>query len=747
MPLPDLPTNWLWPFTGKLLGLWRGQSGGTDLEDVNGDYPNVPILNAVAPLEMAYSSSQSRFDLSIAASALIPSVPTGGTAYVDAINGSDTTGKIGERTLPYQTLSAALSAIQLLGPSPSNTFLCQIHPGAYTEDNPIALLSGVTVTSSDGPGTVTILPQDPAAPIFIGTADAVIKGVRMAGASDAGGFGLRYTDLVSNPPGRLNVSDCIVEDCETGLQQEGSGAFVSLTRTRFIKGGSMTVAVSSVGASPANGSGIFVLMTEITGNPGDNLSRAVLSDGSFVRFGAQVIVGFSDSGLYTENGGIIVGTDIVFSTTTYPFHISPSSGIISVGTFAIIGDGVIKIESSTGQLITGSGVHSAEPEVVAGAGWFGLTFNEAQRTAVIEGSLRVGSAGRPAVTSLGSGGIHTSGLRAWQNDAIEAGTFADVTDDVISASGSSLDLLPGVGVGNSFFLGSDQPLPGCFFDVTLAQSGGTIVPKYWNGAAWTAIPRWMTAGALTPFDPAANALFAATGKQDLRFSALPGDTAKAVNGVVKYWYLWEVTSGLTTSPRIEQAKLHTSHTRFAESGRALHYGDSRPTRSVEMDLALWRAGASGAPNNATVAYSANISRLSPGGFQNSLVKDLAYDWSVPPDLDTSDQPVLDVEVYPSTAGGGNALIDFFYVPIPVSAPPLLLNGALPGEVTDTRQIAMGTTAGQTQVISYPLSLEALVAGTDRVAHELQRRGGDGLDTFGGVFVVTKATLYYRAWRD
>lgn len=732
--------NWIERVSATLLGIWKAANNGTVLIDPQQDPITYNTLNAVAPLTMTANTAEARFDVGIEGSALIPSVPANRTAFVDAVNGNDATGELGEQTFPFLTVGAALTAVLLdpVPPSASSPALVMVWPGIYAE-SPLTIPGYVTVASFDGPETAAIVASDPAGVLVTGSPNAVLKGLTITGATT--GHGVRQTTA-----GQFLVEGCIVADCDVGIGASGAGVFLRINQTTIAK---RLPAPMGTGLSASAGAVLAGLNITLAGYDG-RMGRGITSSGATVLLGSTIqFINAADDGIYIENGGLCNGHGVFIEGSENAIRIAVSGGNVELSDCGTLGSDAedVLLEGAAATLVTAALLHEKQPNVAPGATWFGTRFDRTKGIVVIEGNETVGAPLRPATFSAGSGGVTADGMTALWSDLDEAGPFADKTAELSSASGSAIDLVPGLGIGSSFFLGSDVPLPGAYFDVVIAQSGGSVVPYYWDGAVWQPVPRWMTVGAIAPYASGANAQFAATGKQDQRWDgALPGDTAKVINGVSKYWYWWRVTSALTIAPRIEQVRLHTNHSRFGADGTLLHYGDSRPNRSVEMDLALWRGGASGAPNNATVAYSTNISRSTPGGFPNSLVRDLAYDWNIPPDLDTSHQPVLEIEAYPSTAGGGNALIDFFYVPIPVSAGPPLLNGTLLGEVPNTQQIAMGTTAGQTQVISYPLSLEALICGTDRVAHELQRRGNDGLDTFGGVFVVTKATLYYRAWK-
>lgn len=736
MALPELPTDWTWPFSAKLLGIWRALNNGTYLKDSNNDFPNVPDLNAVAPLEMAYNAPQSRFDLSIQAAALNPDVPTARSAYVDAINGADTgdnAGEVGNRNRPFLTIKAANAAITTA--SPGNPFLLQVHPGILVEDNPIQLKPGITVTGSDGAGTVLVLPQDDTQPVFLGAGGVILKDISIQGASGIGGRGVFFQDVASVPPAVMLIAGVRFADCEKGIEVVGDGAFLQCVGCVFEA--PMARAIESRNQDPDAGAGIFAVSATINGAPGFNIAQAVAADGGAVFATASLIITFADSGLYTANVGLVVANGVSTNGVTNPYHISSTGGLISIGTGAILDNGVMLVESASGVLVTGAVVHNAEPQIVDGAQYFGVRYNQAQQIVVTEGSACIGDPARPGGLSAGQGCATANGMTALHYDGL---AYVDVTAELTSPTGSEIGVVPGTGLGNYLYLGAPRPFSGLELLVTLAKIGGTLTPEYWkDGVGWAALD-WMTT---RDNEARGNELFAAVGAQDQRFGALPDWVATVVNGVSAYWYRVGVTSALSTIPRLEQAKLHYSYTRISGFGAVEVFGDEEPEHEIDVDLAKW-VGESGAalPNSVVLSYDANVSKT-VASYPSSSPRGSSYELDYPSDADTSRPFRLILEASSSNTDVATYVMALYRVRVPPSS---TLNGGLTGGDSELKIVTPTGTANQTQLLTYEIQRPEAISGTDRLCLTLRRETNNANDTHTGAVQISKATMLYRRWK-
>jgi hypothetical protein len=722
--------DWAERAAAKIFGIRRLADNGTVLER------EYDTANLVPPLRAAENTPDDRFEISIDPVALIPDVPTNDTVWVDPVEGDDLTAEANQQTKPFATLAAANAAATALVPSATNPVLISLRPGIHTTP-PLTMQTFVTFAGVDGCETAIIQASTATSPLITGADGAVVKNVTIQGANGAGGIG-----VLMAVAGSMRVESVCIRDCTIGARCSGAGSELLVLLGLFTR---VSGEVMDRGVDAVSSGHLTANLCTMHGAPGSLIGLAAAADGGALDVGGQFIISYAISALYAENGGVIQAQGGIIGFCTNGIHIAPTNGIIraaTVGTTASTAEDVL-VEGAASLLIVADLGHEKQLSIAAGSLLFGTRVDATQLTIFNEASFSVGAAGRPATASFGSGGIHVDGLRAYHSTDTEIGVFTDVTDEVASASGSVIDLVPGTGVANSFFIGADEPLPGLFFDVTLAQSGGTIVPKYWNGAAWVAIPRWMTTENAAPYTPTGNALMAAAGAQNMRFGGITSDTAKALGatGVVKHWYLFEVTSILTTIPQIESAALHSHHTRIDPDGKIEHFGDARPVVYADLDLNIWEGGGSSG-NDGTTSYSPNVTRGRLGAdFPNAQTRDMGYLWPLPPGYDTSYEAELIVQWKPSTTNTGTMTLTKHHVIVP---PDSLLNGTLSGEVSLAANETPNGVADREQSITYPIVAPTAIAGVDSLAMTLIRAGAS--DAFSGAAEVEKVTLRYRAWR-
>jgi len=89
----------------------------------------------------------------------LATVPTGAEVWVDAVNGSDATGTLGDRNAPYATIQAAVTAYAAVG----GTYALHVGPGLYAEDVVIPVLADASSLDVIGHGatlrSLTVTPS------------------------------------------------------------------------------------------------------------------------------------------------------------------------------------------------------------------------------------------------------------------------------------------------------------------------------------------------------------------------------------------------------------------------------------------------------------------------------------------------------------------------------------------------------------------------------------------------------------
>lgn len=715
--------NWLRDLEGKLFGIRQMQDGGTTLVDTELRAHEFDTLNAVHPLRAAANPAESRFDLSIEPTALIPSVPTAQTAYVDPVNGDDGSGQVGERTFPYLTIGAAIAGVILAGPAVGSPYLILAQPGSYSEQ-PLIVPSYVTLASVGGPNTVIVPASVIAAPLVSLQANSVVVGLTLSAASGAGGHGVRLSAA-----GTATAINCVATGCETGFAVTNASSVLTLVGCVAL---GRAGAISGISATAGT---IQATNCAVSGAAGDQPPLGFVADGAAARIvlSGSAVASLCDVGYRVATGGYIGAADAAATECVLGFD--APSGLLELATGAGLENESDLSVGATGEIATGGLLHEQPLTVATGGKISGIFFDRSRSLLSAEGAFCVGAPARPGVLTAGEGCPTVEGLVALHYDGV---TWTDVTDELVSSSGSAIDVVPGLGIGNYLYLGADSPIYGLLLDQTLAQVGGTITPEY-DAGGWTVFS-WLTTAAAPPHAPAGNALFASTGLRDMRFGPMPGWVTSVQNGITKYWIRLGVTSALTTAPQLESVRLHGSYTRIGEGGIVQFFGASRPTVETDLAMATWRAGAGTAPGTASVAYSANVTVGSTAAFVVSPSnRELGRRIQLPPGVDTSWPIELRVEWYPSTTNTGALNMTLYHARVPAGA---ILAGGLTESLIAATPTPPGV-IGQTSEILYSMSWPAAIAGADGLAMTIRRLGGD---PFTGDAIVTRTTLRYRAWR-
>jgi hypothetical protein len=720
--------NWIQRLAAELLGIRYMQDGGTLLVDGEQQPREYDTLNAVYPLRAAANHPDGRFDLSIEPAALIPSVPTARTAYVDGVNGADVgpaAGIVGQRTRPFLTIEAALDAVLLLGPSTSNPYLIDIHPGTYSEV-PLTIFSGVTMS---GRGASTVISSDAAAALVTLQANATITDLTLSGASSAGGIGV----LIPASAEPASVIDCIVTACETGISVESPEALIV---------GCVVLGDDTMVRGIEARTGALIRAADITiQSVGSFISDGnFVADGGNIQLGAQSYSVSGERGLYALNGGGILSSGCLVTGCDKGLHVPSSGGSIEIsnsGALQSVTEDVL-VESASATLTLASFLHEKPLNIAAGAKVLGDRFDRTGGQIVTEGDACVGAVGRPGLFAAGSGCASNEGITAFHFDGVS--TYTDVTAELTSPTGSAIDLVPGLGPGNSLLIGAPQPFAGLELLVTLIQTGGALAVEYWkSGAGFTGVD-WMLSRDNKAYG---NELFANTGVQDQRLGDAINWVASVENGVNAHWFRFNVTGALTTAPRLEQLKLHYNYARITGNGVIEVFGDEEPEHEIDVDLAKWTAEAGASlPNNVTLPYSGNVSKTVPS-FPSSTPRGQSYELDYPADADASRPMKLILEASSSDANTNTYVLALYHVRVP---PGSTLNGGLAGELSELKIVTPTGTANQTQLLTYEILRPEAISGTDRLCLTLRRETNDANDTHTGAVQVSKATLLYRRWK-
>lgn len=676
------------------------------------------------------------------------SVPTNDTVWVDAINGT-AGGTAGDLNDPFQTIAQGLAAAAALTPSATNPIAVMVRPGVYTEA-PLTIPGFVTLKSTGSRETTIVDASTTTSPLITGSADSYIEGFTLTGANGAGGIGIKLG--VSGTMGALR---CKIFDCTTGIQATGATAMINareIVATR-LPGDAMGTAIESL-----SGAVLMAADCTVSGSPGAMLTEAYLSDGSGSLLTLDdCTAAYAVDAVLASNDGEIAASNGNYADCTNGIHIAATNGSIAIATIGILSATAysILLEGPASNLITSGLLLTPNPEKISlhpTATWEGTWFGrDGERAQNVEGEFRVGRAAAPGEASFGGGDSHTIGMVAKTNDNGTSGTWNDITTEAASSSGSTFYAFAGTAVNNCLYVGSDssQHMLGLKLLCTAAVLGGAIDCEYWNGA-WVAFD-WMTSLADSPYTTSAKALFAAINDYQMRFGPQSGAISSTLDGDLKYWMRFRVTSALTTRPQLEQIKLHSNHLEINREGFNEFFGTARKWRVVnvnsntfvgigvssptDQDLFIGAVGAVGLEHN---SFAQNVDRQAGIGIPN------------PFELDTSYKGKLRINWQPADASAGNVV--WRAVISTIQSDDVLATsspGALAEEIVSAISAAPGV-AGEGVVVEMEIDFSDIVTSDlTTLSIMIQRQGTSGSDTYGANAIIRPGGIQLRGlvWAD
>jgi hypothetical protein len=686
-------------------------------------------------------ANTTNFDWKIVASSSPP-----GTAFTDTQ--IITVAKAGG---DFTSIKSAMDSIS--DATSAKPYVIQVLPGVYAEDNPI---TGQDYVSIHCPGRheSTIMTCDNAGSNGINMGNNTdIVGLQIQGASTSGSAAF----YIAAGKEDIEWHDCKIKDCDIGWHSETNVASPNIfCRDADIETGTCTSIFKASAGGLMNVVGAFV-SNPVTATHAFHVDGS----GSTIRVvGCRINGTNTTNGVYAENGGLAVLNSSHFRNLTIGARTAATGGTIRAvattiedpttgvqcGANGRIDCDAVRLSGTTTDIIT-----DAATSVVT---WSGgevdstkiTRFTGSRITAMylegfagdlgtsIIGEFHVGRPDDPAETCLGGGDSHTIGMAAQTNTNGEAGSWVDETADAVSDSGSTVTVFPGTGAENSLYIGGDSEFPGLKLDVTTVITlggSGAIALEYWNGASWAAL-ECMVTKATAPYTQYGETLFGNVQEDQIRFGDTTGWATKSLNSVTKYWIRFRVTTAITTSPVIEQAKLHTDRMEFNADGFQERFGAARKVVDVIWHRNIADSISGSAPASENLDVSANIVLGAQANkFANSAEDSIGGALIIPDGMDTSHPIVFDVDWYSDVTTGNVELeVDYSYVSI---------GDTLDGTIAEISLADIAAVPGTSETLTttqFELDISPLVPG-DYVAFRLFRDAtvGNGDDTAAGAVVL------------
>ncbi len=636
----------------------------------------------------------------------------------------------------HLTIAAAIAAA-----SAGDTI--RIFPGAYSEDNsggPLVQPTGVSIHGIGGHQNVTVA--------FTTTTQ---HGFQVGSSTSFGGIGLSGVTgalkaCVHIPAGVVHnhMQDVETNDCEIGVLVDASDDANDATEI-FVRG----TGTRAQGIKLSAGSHYTVHDAEL--DSGLTLTDFALVDGAgteFHLFSSHLQGALSTNGIHVTNTADAQIIGVHLNGFTNALRIGASDGLLFALSCDIESSDTwdVLVEGGAGSSFYTGGTRATRSmlSISAGSSVQGSIVSdlEGDRALLSIGELAVGLplAGKESV--FGEGDSHTDDMHVFTNTSLEAGTWADVTTAAASATGSTFTLLPGITADNCVFVGSENAIfPGIkvTMDSTAITLGaGAINEEFWNGSAWTDF-NLMATDADMPYNQYADAVFQRASQSDqVRFGPMTGWASKSLNGQVAFWMRWCVTTGITTSPVLQQVKVHTNRFEINLEGFAEQFGDAIEERS--MPLPEHRAlKAPAAPGNVVVTVSASIEYT---GSRNSYSTGdgVVYIVPVPDGLDTSQPLTFRTLWKPSSTNAGDVNFNLIVSEGDIGD---VVDGTIAETAVSVIQAASGTTDAIQALTEHSFSVPDVIPGdVIFIAHTRAAAS----DTFTGNVEILRRELEGHFWR-
>lgn len=679
-------------------------------------------------------------------------------------NGNDTTG-VGTIENPYLTIAKALSTIT--DNSETIRYAIHIHPGIYQEANPLNIKSYVTLV---GIGDVRLTPNTVSSDMITFDAFGTLENITIYGVTGAA--------AISGTTNAIIIRDLVVINCQTGI------TFNNASGRLDVYGAIILTSAFTMGTVIESLAGL-VNARNITVYPGSSVTTVVSADGANA---AAIIMGISGqeisatNAFYANNGGSIGYSSAVFSNVVNGIRVNNNSLVRGVG-FA--SDNSLSYdllqEDVDSRIFIDGGIINFEK--VSAQEWQGIQLDvlssvEGDEGSITTGEKHVGTPESGSETVLGEGDSTTRGMLVYTYD----GSFTDVTSAASSLSGSTFTFPTTINSG--FYVAwnlidsstSDYKK---FFGLKVLVNSAMVVGtgsyeiEYWNGSGWFPI-HYMTTQGNSPYISRIETFAEQAEYQQVRFdSELSGinppfspengpwmKNDPVSLGTNRYWIRFRITAPLTTSPTIEQIKLHTNRTEINSDGWVEYYGLSRPTRVLPIDFSMSvpATESNQQPTNISLYISDNIymNRVL-NGFRNDKTDLATINFLLPSDFDSS-TTMLFIMSYRSPAAGdvvwkvnyahtnNNGGSDLYLdaITAPTTGPNEL-------EITTVDTITAGE-VGKQHNLAFELDLSKTSAWntnaeSDLIWISIRRLGSDIQDTVAGDIAVVNTLGRYVAWNN
>lgn len=670
----------------------------------------------------------------------------------------------------FTTVSAARASIT--DNSSTNRYTIRVGPGIYNEVNPIPGGEYITIKSEGKNQDVRLVATVANQPMFTLANNFFIIDLTIFGTT-----GINVPAIDGDFVGATLLEGITFSECSNGLIVNNANADVTIRNTALLALTiTMNYGIQNISGNVSVG-GLVVLASS-------TINKVFYSNGSTALNTVDQLVSFSpnvSTALELYNGsrsnlaatriinatdGVVIGgnnTDCRFAAINIFNCTNDGVRVDNIGTDIVISAFAFQIEGNTKNFnvlnpnctIYGQGYTEIDfLEVIEGASFFAsiIDLKTGDEGTNNLGEFRVGTAQRPAESSFGGGDSYTRGMLVYTFDGT---SYVDVTVEASNLDGLTFSF-PNTNVGTCIYVASAVPIGGDYHkygglkmevNSAVVLGGGVIAQEYWNGTAWVDM-NFSIRDSGGNYYPHAEEIFQQIGSVQDRFTAqLPflwENSDDPGLGVDLPWMRLRIATAITTSPVIEQFKLHTDRMEINTDGYIEYYGSARSIGQLGLDFS------SGQPFEGNMqSRTIYISQDIGVGYQNNRFTATGDKKGIagylPWDLDTSTPVILawrgratNTETMQWTVRWGwvnDSSGDIYYL-------------TEPGPITNSRSLVI-----QKDVIAGDVIEFAALLDISKMIGQRAGAGGDELwisiqpNQMAGSFDATTSEITYTKWGE
>lgn len=483
-----------------------------------------------------------------------------------------------------------------------------VSPGIYSENNPIQGKSQVTIKSNGGQNTVEIVAQNPNQNLFNAVSTFFIEDVTLKDVSGAGKYAVEILGV-----GAVLLSNILFENCSNCVHLNNAGGQLTLRDGALIStvgnpttygvyveaGNLLNTFFSIVGMSYVNtifyvtGVNSFVTLNNLVSFSPNVTTGIFLDGGCRVSGSGSRLVGIYD-GLVIQGNDTQVRIDVlqIFNAQNDGFRINNVGTGIELALFSTTISGCVNLNFNilnVNSITSGNGFTELEKSfIVTGAQIYAYLLDTVENDEGLNilGELHVGRSMFPAESVFGAGDSHTYEY-VYTFDGVS--TYTDKTAIAKSASSSTFTF-DGVTAGNMIYIANRYPLTfegiKIAIETAITIGAGEIIAEYWNGSSWTEF-NGCTVQSSPGFLKYAKNYFSQTGSYHIKYNPYIRDDWTVNDpmtlGINYYWIRYRIETAITTSPAIQQIKIHTNRTELNTDGTQESHMDARVYKKLSVD--------------------------------------------------------------------------------------------------------------------------------------------------------------------